>query len=342
MPLSYKNYATNLILNDLRNIRFANNEMLFDKNNTIDFNVKLQLDVEHISNQADVFAREIKTNRGKIDLKRFLGQYQRDWLRMLHEAYVYDRIRAIYYGLYSNRMNGFPDDVYSFPGNILLMNLINKQNFNFGTNDSQPYNLYLNLTYESDVTKIFKEIFETYPRLKEGMSDIKGVYSYVNSDNETILKGLYYASQYNKSRGNDKNNTKTFYEMAKLNDENIEMFTLGDSNPITNSFLSLDFKKFFFIFPDNQSGPLSMRNNESLFISRALGFSREQLTIDDNDFFKVAKRDISSDSFCRDEVYSVTGLSTNIVPYSEEQIKEYLSIDSWSNGGSDPDNGDKP
>jgi hypothetical protein len=48
----------------------------------------------------------------------------------------------------------------------------------------------------------------------------------------------------------------------------------------------------------------------------------------------------TNDAFVREEVYSVTGLKTEMVPYSMEQIRKYLSINSYikddgSNGGID-------
>lgn len=78
MSLTYKNTAKTYILHNLRNIRYANTEMLFGFYNTLEIELELVLSPEQIFFQADVFAREILTHRSQFDLKRFLGSYQED------------------------------------------------------------------------------------------------------------------------------------------------------------------------------------------------------------------------------------------------------------------------
>lgn len=329
MPLSYKNNAKDVIINKLRDVRYANNEFLFGFNNNIDISFSLKINVNQIALQADVFAREILTHRSKFDMKRFLGQYQDDWLRILHEAYVYDRIKAIYYGINSDKILNVPQNLVSFPGHVLLFRLLSKRQFSFSSNDALPYSIYVKLDF--DVKDIFKEIFETYPDIKQGMSDNDAIVSYVNSQCESVLKGLQSAKTYLESSKNG-----TLFDISMLDSPNIDAFTTEMNNPILNSFLNTEGDRFYFIHPVSVSGPGKMRFNESLYISRALGFCGRQLEIDENNFYNVAKR-IAEDPHTREEVYAVTGVRSEIIPYSSDQIKHYLGINSYkstTNGGS--------
>lgn len=354
MALSYTNYAKDKILEQMRNIRYANGEMLFGFYNSVEQRFILQIDIQQLSNQADVFSREILTHRSKFDLKRFLGQYQDDWLRILHETYVYDRLKCIYYGINSINLMDLPEGLYSFPGNIILANLLSKNTFNYSTNDQQPFSLYINITYNSNIDELFKEVFEVYPDVKEGISDLPGVYRYVNFTYESVLRGLYNAKLYlegngkksskqnNNNNGNDKKENTSIFEISLLSDDTMKTFTVGDNNAFFNSFLNDEGNKFYFTLSESASKPEALRFNESIFLGRALGFVSKQLNISDNPMYTVANRNYYSDPFTRDEVYSVTALKSEFIPLSQEQIKEYLGINTYEivrkNGG----NGSNP
>lgn len=300
--------------------------MLFGFNNTKELTLELNCDVHQICIQADIFAREILTHRSKFDLKRILGPFQVDWLRLLHEAYVYDRIKCIYYGIQSFNLLKIPEGTYSFPGNVILMHLLVKKTFQFSTGDQQNYALYVDLKYKK-LQEILDPIFELYPDLREGMSDDINIVSYVNVVSESILKGLNNAKEFLKSKS--KNGDSSLFEIIPMNSSDIDKFLIEDSNPVINSFLSKDGKKFFFILPYDKSSNDALRFNESLFLSRALGITSTQLYEGDNPFYKVANRDNLSDPFAREEVYAVTGLKSEIVPLSQARISEYLGINSF-------------
>lgn len=328
--LSYKNFVSKQVLSYLRDIRYAQGRMLFGFNNTVELSTELRIDVKQLSNQADVFARQMLTFRALFDLKRFLGQYQIDWLRILHEAYVYDRIKCIYYGINSNNLFEVPNDLYSFPGNILLMNALSKVSFTYESGDQQPFSFYGKVKYNTNAEELFKEVFEAYPELKEGMSDDKNIISYVNSRCESVLKGLYYGKEYLESSSKRKSAP---FEIFVMNDETIKQIILSNNtNPIFNSFLNETGLLFYFYMPVEFSKPNGMRFNESIFLARALGFISKQLDVDGNSFFSQAERNTRVDIFTRDEVYSVTALKSEIIPYSPDQIKEYLGINSYKNG----------
>lgn len=330
MTLSYKNLGKDEILNQLRDIRFANGEMLFGQYNTVSIDFDFIVDVQQISIQADVFAREMITHRSDFDFKRFLGQYQIDWLRILHEAYVFDRCRAIYYGMNSINMLSTPNDIKSFTGHVLLFNMLSKMNFKFTTADEQPYQIYANVKYPGDALTLLEPIFKAYPNVKEGISDNPRYISYVNQTYDAVLEGLYNGSMYLNSRNNS-----SFFSIKSLDDETIANVLSDTSNPILNSFLSKDGRKFYFIHPSNVSGPGKMKFNESIFINRALGFRSNQLNVDENTFYKVAKRDAIRDVLTKEEVYAITGLKTEIIPYSTAQTNEYLGFNSYKSVNSD-------
>jgi hypothetical protein len=348
MTLTYKNNAVAEILNQNRNVRYANAQMHFGFYNNITIELRLVLDAQQLFNQADVFAREILTHRSLFDMKRFLGSYQDDWTRLLIEAYAYDRLKAIYYGLNSRYMMEFPKDLVSFPGNVLLANILKQGQYNFTINDTQPFSLYVKISnLDVNFRELFEPIFEICPNLRAGLSDARGAYSYVSSIHESILKGLANAKKYmQSSKNNNKKNGKSdkkinndlFYVSELVNDQ-IVVFTLQESNPIINSFLNEGGDRFYFILPTEDSKPEALRFNESLFFSRAVGFRGDQLTIDSNNYYKVAERR-DPDFLTREEVYSITGLKSEMVPLSMEQIRYYLGINSYmsqngtsSNGG---------
>lgn len=332
MTLSYKNYSTHTILNKLRDIRYGSGEMLYGLYNIIERTIQFSTtDITHLSHEADLFARELLSHRSLIDFKRILGQHQDDWQRQLHEAFVYDRCRAIYYGLNLRNMDKLREGKYSFPGHILLFHLLNEASYNFSTSDSQPFFLYLNLEF-GKTKELLDPIFNVYPDLKNGLSDNDQRISYVNTACETVLTGLYNSKVFMNTRGK---NIPTIFEIKDMTDSTLESITLSsDSNPILNSFLGQEGKRFYFLNTD--SGPGKMRFNESLFITRALGFTGKQLDIDENVFYTVSKRDTDCDPLTKDDLYAITGLKTDLIPYSTEQIKKYLGINTFKerlNGG---------
>lgn len=323
MAISYKCLSKDYILKEVRNIRYASSELLFGFNNTISMDLDLEIDVDQLSLQADVFAREIMTHRSKFDFKRFLGPNQGDWTRLLHLAYVYDRLKCIYYGINSYNLMNFPENTYSFPGNILLMRLLSKRNFQYSVNDDQPFILYANIRNVS-YPEMFLPVLNRYPTLKEGLSDTPFVITYINMQCETILKGLFYAKEFLQSKQKT-NGGKSLFEIYELNDEKIEIFTVGDSNPLINSFLNSERNKFFFILSHNDSKSEALKYNASVFFSRAVGFISTQLTLDENDFFRVVTRNSINDPFTKDEVYAITGLKSNMVPLPREAVTRYMT-----------------
>lgn len=333
MALSYKNHSTDYILNKLRDIRYGSSEMLYGQYNIIERKIKIMTDVQQLGHQADLFARELLSHRSIIDFKRILGQHQDDWCRQLHEAYVYDRCRAIYYGLNQRNIDKLREGKYSFPGNILLYRFLSDMNYNFSTSDSQPFFLYLNIEVGSQ-KELLDPILDVYTDLRDGLSTNERIISYVNTLNETILNGLYNSKVFMNSRSR---NLPTLFEIKDMTDENIAAITLSnDSNPILNSLLSEDGRKFFFI--NTSSSPGNMRFNESLFITRSLGFVGKQLEIDENVFYTVSKRDTDSDSLCKNELYAISGVKTDLVPYTNSQIRAYLGINTYKgrlNGGTE-------
>lgn len=334
MAYKYINLGKEVIINKLRDIRYANGERLYGLNNVVQINYQFNADPLHLAIQADVFARAMMTHRSKIDLKRILGSYQRDWLRILNEAYVYSFCKSVYYGLKAVDLYEYPNNLVAFPGHIFLMNVLAIKQFSYESADSQPYSIYIKIVNDKTIKELLDPIFEIYPDVAEGMSDRSLHVSYVNTTYESVLNGLF---NWTKIPMKGKNGESLFF-INKMDDMTIQSMTNQESNPILNSHLSEDLEKFYFINPVSNSGPNKMRFNESLFISRAIGIVSNQLEVDDNTFYNVAKRDPVGDYLTKEEVYAVCGLKTDTIPLSMEQIQTYLQMNSYkSNGDLDPE-----
>jgi hypothetical protein len=328
MSLKYKNFSTDHILKQARNIRYANGNMMFGFYNSLELDLEVKLDAQQLFIQADVFARQILLHRSLFDLKRFLGQYQSDWQRILMEAYVYDRLKAIYYGVNSINMLDWPKGLVSFPGNIILSRVLSKNAFIHNTNDSQPFSLNMSIYIDNNLENLFKQIFEICPRLKQGFSTRPGVYTYVNSESETVLRGLFNAKVYLKSKGN--NGKFDLFDIHDFDTDTLDTHILRDSFALANGVMHKDFKKWFFYLPESSSEPAALRFNESIFLGRALGITMSNnLDVSGNNMYSTAARNYISDAFTRDEVYSVTAVKSELTPYTMDEIKHYLNINSY-------------
>lgn len=343
MALNFRNFSSKHILEQSRNVRYTNGAMMFGFYNTVSVQLELELDQQQLFIQADVFARQILIHRSLFDLKRVLGPYQADWQRILMEAYIYDRLKAIYYGSNSINMLELPEGLVSFPGNILLSRIIAKRAFNHYTDDSQPYSLFINLNYNDDLNALFGPIFEVCPSLRQGFSTTEGVYTYVNSQSETVLRGLFNAKIYLSSkRGSENGKTKTFdlFELYEFNTDKFDSKLIQDSFPFMNGLMKTGLKEWYFYIPDSESGTNALRFNESIFLGRAIGLTMsDNVNVLNNNMYSISPRNYTNDPFTREEVYSVTALKSELVPYSMEEIKHYLSINSFINkeeGGNDP------
>lgn len=360
MALSYKNYGKDLIINNLRDIRFANSELLFGQLNTVNINFEVKVDVQQLSNQADVFAQHMMIHRSDFDFKRFLGPYSSEWKRLFHETYIYDRCRAIYYGLNAMYLFEVPKDKKSFPGNIVLFNMLSKRNFSFNSSDNQPYQIFANILHPGRAENVLEEVFKKYPNIEKGMSNVENVISYVNPVYDAILEGMWNGRKFllsdrftfdddnggndNQNRGGKGKKKEVFFQLKRMDDPTLANVLSEESNPLLNSFLSADGGKFFFIHPANISGPGKMKFNESVFLSRALGFTSEQLTFNDNNFYLVATRP-ERDFLTSNDVYSVTGIKTEVTPSSSADIDSYTQKAPYIKGenkGDDNSGGTSP
>jgi hypothetical protein len=335
MALSYRNLSRNKILNTLRDIRYLNGAMVFGFYNTTSVNLTLTLDPEHIFTQADIFSRQMYEYRSFYDLKRFLGSYQEDWFRIMSEAYVYDRLKAIFYGIYSTYMLKLPDNLVTFPGHALLVRLLADRNYIFHIDEEQSFTYYVNLKVEKTFEELANPIFEICPDLKDGLHiNNTGSYVYCNPFYEAVLHGFHRGSIYLENNNVSKVKGKTkvsesFFQMCMIDDDNILNFIKEDTFPIANSFLNKSLNKFYFLRNTETQNIEAPKFDESTFISRALGFTGDQLTIEGNDIYNVANSNVR-DIFARDEVYSITGMRSNILPHSLEQIDAYLGINHWN------------
>lgn len=326
MVLTYKNLATDEILNQFRNLNYALGNMLFGSGNNITLNLELITTMEQFTLQADVFARELLTHKSEFDFKRVLGPDTQIWRRELHIVYIYDMLQAIYYGLNSRYRMGFPKDTNSFPGFALLANLLAENSFNFGTNDNQPYSLYVNVECNESFRQIITPFFQFYPELNIGISGSPNNYSYVNPRYESIKNGLANGKIYMEGNRNSRfSSSNPLFEMKSYNDDTIKKTLSEQSFPFANSFLNENKDKFYFILQTVNSKPHALRYNESVFVSRAIGLSSKgNLSTEGNNYYNEVLRDVTYDPFTKDDVYSITGLKSEMSPLSATEIRKYL------------------
>lgn len=331
MSLAYKNKSVDTILNINRSSKYYSSNMIYSFDNVLNITLNCILDPTHIAIQADVFARMIISMRSDFDFKRFLGPDVSMWMKQLHLVYVYLRLKGVFYGLVQNYTFDWPKDTYNFPGNILLAIFLKERTYQFHTDDAQPFSLYVNIETEKNFATMAEPIFKAYPELKEGLSESNNNYVYLNYHYETIVRGLFNGKEYIRSRkgGNVVNN---IYELYLYNDENIHKFTKRDSNPILNSSLSNLGSNFNFIQPSPNTEPGTLRFNESLFLPRAIGlFNNATPKVNGNSIYLTVDRNILDDPFTKDDIYAITGMKTDIVPYPVTEMLLYLNL--WLENG---------
>lgn len=317
--LQYSNLSTNFILNQFKHINYASNQSQFGFGNILTHNIEFTIDNVQIGLQADVFSREILTNKSTIDFKRFLGSDSQDYQRLITEAYIYSFAKAVYYGTNNISVNNYPKDSYCFPGHALLSRFLSDTVYSFHIGEETSFSLYVNISYDNEDNRLLKQIFCIAPDLEEGLSRINNVFTYRNVRYETVLKGLHQALR---KKNEGKTSEQKFY-VTTFDDPAIDSFTLNDSNPIVNSALSPKGEKFYFI---NPVSTVQMKQNESLFIGRALGFNHQGLETFENKYFTCIPRNAYADHLITDEVYAITGLKSQLTSYTYKQLQEYLNV----------------
>jgi hypothetical protein len=315
-----------------KSIRYSTGNLSVGFNNFVKIEYKHQVNVTQIVQQADLFARQMYINRSLFDFKRFLGSNQNDWKRMLHEVYVYDRCKNIYYGLNSIYRIKPPVQTFSFPGNILLREFLSMNQFTFSSGDFENnFKLFVNIDVDRDYQKVLSEIFDVYPHMKDGMSVDGSNYIYSNEVFECILEGFYNGLVYLQGRdvrpgAIDKR--FPFEIMASDNETILAFLETESQNPILNSFMSEKFDSFSYIPLKDPEQLSSSMFNESQFISRALGFTSNSVDCSElgNPFYITVPRNPLKDFLTREELYSITGLKTEEVPSSYDELIKYLQI----------------
>jgi hypothetical protein len=191
MVLMYKNLSTDRLLKQFRNIRYASGDLLFGFQNNVIYDYSLRVSIIQLSLQADIFSQQMMGYRSQIDYKRMMGAYSEDWPRLLHETYIYDALKNIFYGIYSVYNPYLPDNSFSFPGNIWRRKILEKTTFQYSTNDKIPFSLQVNVNFERDFELLCGHILDSYPRLRDGLTISGNTYRYSNFACEAVLLGLH-------------------------------------------------------------------------------------------------------------------------------------------------------
>jgi hypothetical protein len=323
--LSYVNNATGEILQQSRLIRYAGGDLPFGQQNQITLNVRFAFDVQHVSLMADVYARQMFMHRSVMDYKRMFGPRSEYWLKELHHTFVYDHVRSIYFGLNSYKMLTPPINTFSYPGHILLRKYLYNSAFRFSIDDGQPISVTVNISIpERDALTVIEPFLRKYPELREGLSLDPNQVRYANTKYEAALEGIKNQVQYLNAKKSEDN--KNLMHILPADTEELDTFLISDSNPIANSFLSNGGKKFSFIFPSEKATPNVLRFNESTFLPSAIGITSDpkQSLVMGNQIYKTVDRNPIQDLMISNQLYSITGLKSDILPNSEEGINHYI------------------
>lgn len=335
MALSYKNLAFDELVTVFRDLKYANLDLLYGFENSITLTLALAVDVGQLRAQADVWTQGIDKYRSIFMLKKYISARPSEWSQMLHETYVYDRLKCIFYGKNFNSIGKLPVNVNSFPGNVLLMHAIGRGVFKFEQKDSQPFSMTVVLNCEADFNDLIQPVLDMYPNISVGLTNSVNSRTFYNSTYERILTGLSNDRAYilsRRGRGSNPKGSKqstqseSTFEITFLTDDRIPAFLNQETNPFSNSFLNKDLTRFYYNSPYNLSGPEAMKYNESVFITRALCFTGSNISYEGNSFYRSVRRNNLNDYLTRDEVYAVTGLKTEAIPRAENDMNSYLDI----------------
>lgn len=320
MGLSYRNNFSNEILLKNRNIQKFKNNSVIGKDDTLEVELTFEVDVIGILNQADVFAQQLILDDTIYNLKRFVSPYEQDWRRILTEVYVYSYVRAVYFGINMNSLNGVADQNLVFPGHALLARTLAQPTFSYSYRDNdRNYSLNAVIKYES-FSDTFKALKDVIPEPFEAESSNSNALYFYSSEYDKILSGLKSSIEFVNSKGRG---ISPDFAICEVNDTNIASFAISHSNPFLNSFLSSDGKEFYFVNQKEEN--IRFTHNESFYFSRSVGLRSKQLSIDDNPMYTCVKRDADQDFLTCEDVYATTGLKVSTYPVSMKTIKGYLS-----------------
>lgn len=331
MALSYKNQGSDPVLSEIKNINDAissqaNGPFL---SQYCDVELTHEVDIMHLSSQADIWSRAMISEKGVFSYKRFLGSEESDWQRLLHVTFIYSYTKCLYYGYKNAKIDELNEKGLAFPGHVLMIHQIAGQFHKYEY--LHKGNMYMaTVTIRcGNLEDMLESIFVQYPELRSGFGVSENIPHYMNAPFESILSGLESMKSYH-SRGG---RTQAPFEIVKMDEVKIRSFIVKESNPLINGFLSKDGRKFFFKNPTLSS--INLDYNESLYLSRALGFRNNTgIIFQGNQLYAQVPRVPEADPLIRFDVFATTGLKTPYTPMSQAETLKCLGdpySSNWSN-----------
>jgi len=330
--LTYSNYGSKIIISKRRDTRFASDRLHnAGPENHIQRILKAILDINQIAMQADIMSRAILGLGSDVYLKKVFGAERPDWARQLSECFVYDRVRCFFYAFFNTRIDSIPD-VRCFKGHLALHKFVASQNITFTEGSDNTMSISTIVVTQEDFIEVLEELLNYWPNLRYGLSYKVGKPHWNNPILEGFLNGLYSEMTNIMSDKNVSQSTKDLmFEMTNLtNDSFMDQIVKESANPILNSYLSEDGKEFSFVNPPEISGDNSIKFNESVFLARAIGIRADELLIDSNQVYTKVPRNIDIDTMTRFEVHAITGIKSDLVPNTKEEMDRYLGFDTYS------------
>jgi hypothetical protein len=335
--LTFENFASKEILSRYRDIRFSLDKLQNGgSENFLNRTSNIVIDTVQITLQADVFRSGVLSFGSKLYLKKVFGAERGDWGRQIVETYVYDRLRCLFFAYFGTKIKNLPN-TKCFKGNSILRELIERQSFRFQEGNNNKMIISNDVVLQDDFIESLEDALDVFPNLRNGLRYDSRTGMWTNPIYDGFLEGLYDEMvNFKNNRDYLDSDKDAMYEMTTLtNDSILDQILKEKSNPILNSFLSPDSDKFYFIFPQNQANDNSIEWNESIFLARAIGVRSDSYCYEDNQYYVSVDREIVGDKLTRFDVYAITGLKTEALPLSPEQIDDLLDFRS---DGSIPQN----
>jgi len=328
--LTYSNLSSKDILSKNRDIRFAQDDLKnAGSSNFLLRQLTLILDPVQIAMQADVFARGVLALGQKLYLKKTFGAERGDWNRQLHETFVYDKLRAAFYGYFDTKIDNLPN-VKCFKGNLITRKFLTLVSHHFSEGSDNRMSIDAVVNVDDNFLEQLETVLNFYPNLRQGLNYASGRPRWVNHTYDGFLNGLHQEMTYFMSdSGNSQQEKDDLYEMTTLlNDVFTDQVMKEASNPLLNSVLNSKGDKFFFINPPEKNTDNSLKYNESIFLPRGIGLRADNLFLDGNPVYISVPR-ILDDPLTRFEVHAITGLKCDFIPNTFKEIDDYLGINTY-------------
>lgn len=338
MQLNYKCLIQAAFAQIHQDIKYLADSTGYSGNNTYNVNLVWDPSFQNLQIQAYNFAITLNAHRDKVDIKRFFGTKTDRWMTYSYQMFIYSYYKSAFYGAYYSECSYNPENANVFMGHAVLSECLAKNSFSWFSSDSMfPLNILCTINYKGDRDKIFDDMEEKYPFLKNSMSRVAGSYYFFNPLFEGGLNALKYQCSSDKSsvvfesddgfeessmesengrrtppsrRRGARKSSNFVIEIESLRNENVLSSVTSDMFPLANSFNNTAGDRSYFIH--NVTGQ-SLRWNCSMFIGRAVGMTSATVPVIEGNLMYTSVAKKAFDHLVAEELYSVTGIKTEVL-----------------------------